>query len=196
MPVSAHRIARITPGVSMKLETQAAFARRLGKDKSHVTRLKQAGRLVLRDGQVDVEASLDLLKATESPLARDEANRERLAEARAEQTVDLKSERADAGLRRALAQAEKMEHDAAMAGLERKRLEGELVPVADVRRAAASCAAAIRQGFESLPDRHAAELAGAPDEQGVHALLAEAIERELDEASRALRTLFSSEGNA
>jgi phage terminase Nu1 subunit (DNA packaging protein) len=49
------------------LLTKAAFARRLGVDRAYVTRLAQAGRLVLtRDGKrVRVAASLQLVKETE-----------------------------------------------------------------------------------------------------------------------------------
>lgn len=48
----------------MTLETRAAFARRIGVNKSTITRAAQAGRLVLRDGLVDVEASLQRWHAT------------------------------------------------------------------------------------------------------------------------------------
>lgn len=49
----------------MTLENKAAFARRLGWNRSTVTRAAQAGRLVLVGNRVDVEASLARLKATE-----------------------------------------------------------------------------------------------------------------------------------
>ena len=45
--------------------SQAAFARHLGRSKSWVTRLKQAGRLVLLpDGRLDVDGSLRRIEAT------------------------------------------------------------------------------------------------------------------------------------
>jgi len=46
------------------LETKAAFARRLGVNKSTITRAEQAGRLVMQGGKVDVEASLARWHAT------------------------------------------------------------------------------------------------------------------------------------
>jgi len=46
------------------LETRAAFARRLGVNKSTVTRAIQAGRLVLHGDRVDVAASLERWHAT------------------------------------------------------------------------------------------------------------------------------------
>ena len=48
--------------------TQYAFARHLGVDRAHITRLKHAGRLVLTpDGQIDVEASEARIAATADP---------------------------------------------------------------------------------------------------------------------------------
>jgi len=46
------------------LESKAAFARRLGVNKSTITRAEQAGRLVMQGGKVDVAASLDRWHAT------------------------------------------------------------------------------------------------------------------------------------
>ena len=52
----------------MSAVSQSEFATLLGKDKSYVTRLKQAGRLVLTaDGQVEVEKSQTLIAATADP---------------------------------------------------------------------------------------------------------------------------------
>lgn len=44
--------------------TRAAFARHMGRHRSWVTRLAHAGRLVERDGLVDVAASLSAIEAT------------------------------------------------------------------------------------------------------------------------------------
>lgn len=50
------------------LTTQSEFAALIGKHKSYVTRLKQAGRLVLTaDGLVDVEKSKAMIAATADP---------------------------------------------------------------------------------------------------------------------------------
>lgn len=64
----------------MSRESKAAFARRLGIDPAHVTRMAQAGRLVVVDGQVEVEASLARMEATKDP-NRDDV-RQRHAQAR------------------------------------------------------------------------------------------------------------------
>ncbi|CAM3827345.1 hypothetical protein [Castellaniella denitrificans] len=49
----------------MTLESKAAFARRLGVNKSTITRAAQAGRLVMEGGEVNVEASLARWHATQ-----------------------------------------------------------------------------------------------------------------------------------
>jgi len=175
------------------LETQADFARRLGHSRAHVTRLKKAGRLVMREGKVVVDASLELLGATESPLARDQANRERLAQQRAEapaQTED--ADLAAIGLRHKMAQIQKLEHEAEMARLERERIEGTLVPIDDVKNAGIDIATATRTALEGLADRYAPELVAVTDTNQAHALLSEAIELVLDELARELGALAKS----
>lgn len=49
----------------MTVESKAAFARRLGVNKSTISRAAQAGRLVMRGDQVDIEASLARWHATQ-----------------------------------------------------------------------------------------------------------------------------------
>jgi hypothetical protein len=66
-------------------ETKSAFARRLGTAPSYITELAQAGRLVLADGQVEVEASLARIEATRDP-NRDDV-RQRHAKARDEKRL-------------------------------------------------------------------------------------------------------------
>lgn len=52
----------------MPLETQSAFAKRLGYSRQYVHQLKVAGRLVLSEGDlIDVDASMALIRATENP---------------------------------------------------------------------------------------------------------------------------------
>lgn len=64
----------------MSSESKSAFARRLGVAPSYVTKLAQEGRLVVVDGQVEVEASLARMEATKDP-NRDDV-RQRHAQAR------------------------------------------------------------------------------------------------------------------
>ena len=62
----------------MTLENQSQFARRLGHDKAYITRLKQAGRLVMENDLVNVEASMARIQATQG-------DRPQVAEFHAEQ---------------------------------------------------------------------------------------------------------------
>lgn len=64
----------------MSRESKSAFARRLGVAPSYVTKLKDEGRIVVVDGQVEVEASLARMEATKDP-NRDDV-RQRHAKAR------------------------------------------------------------------------------------------------------------------
>lgn len=64
----------------MSRESKSEFARRLGVSASYVTKLAQEGRIVVVDGQVEVEASLARMEATKDP-NRDDV-RQRHAKAR------------------------------------------------------------------------------------------------------------------
>ena len=177
----------------MTLESQAAFARRIGKDRSHVTRLKQAGRLVMRDGRIVVEDSLRRLEATESPLPRDAANRERLADAR--ETKNATDETlVAAAQRQKLAQADKMENEAAIAKLERQRLEGSLVAIDDVVHGAATVSATIRTTLEALADRYAPEWSAISDSAQLHARIEEAIEIALGTMDQGVEAVIKDRG--
>lgn len=59
----------------MTRESKAAFARRQGVSHQYVTKLAQAGRLVMADGRVEVEASLARLDATKDPNRADVVQR-------------------------------------------------------------------------------------------------------------------------
>lgn len=179
----------------METETQAAFARRLGKDRSHVTRLKQAGRLVMEGKRVVVNASLTRLEATESPLPRDIANRDRLAAERGDQgareannadALDVKGELETVGLEMKRNQAAKLAAEAEISQMERDKMAGRLCVVDEVRAAGLRIGSTIQSTFESLPDRYAAELAAATDTSQAHAMLVEAVELALRTCSKTI----------
>lgn len=134
----------------MTTETQTQFATRLGVDKSHITRLKQAGRLVMTDGKVDVEASLQCIKETEG--GRDDVAA-RHAEARGGETKKPDESRVSAQTRKEMAQAD-------IAEMERDKLRGKLIDREQVEMALDDVVAFARQGLENLPHRVAARLVG------------------------------------
>lgn len=164
----------------MTTATQAEFAAILGKDKSYVTRLKQAGRLVMvqtPDGErVDVEKSQALIAATADP------SRGAAVEARANE--QMRHERAvpapdSIGNSYQQAKAVNEKYKALTAKAEYETLIGKLVDADEARLFAADLAASFRGALEILPDRLAPELVPLSDTEAVRAVLVESFEQVL-----------------
>lgn len=173
-----------------QLLKQAAFAKAQGWHKSTVTRLKQAGRLVMVGGRVDVVASLARIEETGG--MRDDVA-ERHATERAQKTAATGREGAgegrdkggpaktapatDADLprgeTRADAQARKEAALADLAEMEVWQKRGELIPKDDVDLALRSFGASVRAKLDVVADQLAPLLAPVQDLDEVHALLAE-----------------------
>lgn len=66
----------------MTTESRADFARRMGWNRSSVTRAVQDGRVVLIGGRVDVDASMEKINALASPSAHHRAHAQQLVEDR------------------------------------------------------------------------------------------------------------------
>jgi len=174
----------------MTTATQSEFAALIGRNKSHVTRLKQAGRLVLTDdGLVDVEKSQKLIAMTADPsradavAARDQA-RASLAGDGGADTGSPAPERA-AQLSQAEhignsyqgARALKEKYNALTAKLEFEQASGKLVEADAARLFAADLAATFRGALEILPDRIAPELVELSDTETIRAVLVESFEQ-------------------
>ncbi len=164
--------------------TQAEFSRLQGVDKSHVTRLKQAGRLVTVDGKVDVEASRALIAQTAdtrySSKTAQNAQQGDNASAKVSTPQD-QTERAAMSLQ--AARAVKENYTARMAKLLFERESGKLVEADAVRLFAADLGATFRSSLEILPDRIAAELVPLNDTDSIRAVLVEYIEQILSDLS-------------
>lgn len=147
------------------LVTQAEFAAILGCDKAYVTRLKQAGRLVMADGKVDVEASKKRIEETSDP-------------SRAEHGKSASPSIAfnEAKARNELAKAE-------IAEMERDKMRGTLVDADEVKRFASNLGATFRGALEILPDRIAPELVPLSDADAIRAVLVDAFEQILSDLS-------------
>lgn len=185
----------------MILETQAQFARRLHKDRAHVTRLKQAGRLVLAaDGRVDVEASLARIDATRGARFDVEA---RFAAQRAESlplelpapdtapesAQDPTAIRIDLDeIGRRTRHAQMLEREAVARIREREEQEqaGLLIRRAAVVKAASDAVAIILNAAETLPDRVAPLLLNLNDPVRIRALLRDEVEQLLATVSQQL----------
>lgn len=173
------------------------FARLQGWRPSYVTKLKQAGRLVLTDtGRVDVDASVARIKASEDP-NRDDV-RKRHAEARdaakseSNDASPPRSEAADrAGQSYTTSRAVKERYLALNAKLEYERAAGQLVETATVQRAGTEVGAVLRGALENLPDQLAPLLAegDADREARIYAHLRDHAEQILTEISRKLEAL-------
>lgn len=185
-------------------ETTASFskfARLQGWSPSYVTKLKDAGRLMLTvDGKrVRVEASLVRIKETESGQPQHVASREHQQKRRTgtvapdkvpnvpkadNETIPPRGTRAAAERREAFARAEMREIALA-------RLRGELVETAAVRAAGTEAGTALRAAIENLPDHLAPILAeGDPErEQRIRAHLVEHLGGVLTEVSDKLKKL-------
>ena len=172
------------------------FARILGGVKpGYVSQLKADGRLVMaEDGKrVRVAESLQMIADTRDPsklgvIRRHAAARAAEADAAPATTPEADDPADDAldGLGRTFHEARaRREHYQA---LEAKRAyEVAIGKVVDAREVASIVSAAVvtlRTRLESLPDLLSPQLVGLQDEARARALLAEAIEHALDEASR------------
>ena len=177
------------------------FARLLGGVKpGYVSQLKRDGRLVMaEDGKrVRVAESLQLIKDTRDPSKVGAVRRH--AAARAAETsapaapppeTDDPADDALDGLGRTFHEARaRREHYQA---LEAKRAYevaiGKVVDAREVANVVSGAVVTLRTRLESLPDLLAPQMVGLPDEGRARALLAEAIEHALDEASRQFSAL-------
>ena len=141
-----------------QLINQSEFARLQGWDKSHVTRLKQAGRLVMVEGKVDVEASLEMLRQSDDPARQDVKDRHAgqrggvggvhgQMPGKVSHTADFNHARA----RNETAKAELAEMEAA-------KMRGSMVESEAVRLFAADLGATFGNGLDNLADRVCGQL--------------------------------------
>lgn len=162
----------------MTTATQAEFAATLGKDKSYVTRLKQAGRLVLTaDGLVDVEASQARIAATADPSRAASVEARQAGATTPKQAASPANEAIGNSYQTAKAVNEK--YKALTAKLEYEKASGKLVDAEAATLFAADLAATFRSALEVLPDRLAPELVPLNDTETTRAVLVESFEQVL-----------------
>lgn len=165
-------------------ETRAEFARRLGVNKSTVTRAAQAGRLVLtEDGRVLVAASL--ARWQESRAGRDDvAARHAAARGAAVASATppaTQGTNATAGVPeaagRAQARADAIDYENRMLRLEMALRRGQRYPLAELKREAHGIGGMMRAGFERLVDTTAPRLSVAPDDAARRQILRDELRR-------------------
>lgn len=160
--------------------SQAEFARQIGVDRAHVTRLKQAGRLVMtEDGKVDVEASRSRIAATADPnrddvAARHAAGRDSKVSPRDTAPPPATPAPEDkVGNSYQAARAVKEKYLALDAKIDYEKKVGNLIPKEDVDAALKAMGAAVRSAMEIFPDQVAPIVAPVLDLEEVHNLLAQ-----------------------
>lgn len=177
----------------MTTESRADFARRMGWNRSSVTRAVKDGRVVLVDGMVDVEASLAKIDALASPYAHHRAHAQQLEDERAQKAAGdapaqpMAHEGLEAlNLRLKRAEADKREHEAEMARMERETMAGNLIAREDVEFALDDFGATLRSLMENLADRLAPVVHPLQSMEETHAALAEAAQDVLQTMNESL----------
>ena len=167
----------------MTLETKANFARRMDWNRSSVTRAATDGRVVMREGMVDVEASLQKIEALASPYAHHRAHAIQLEDNRVAKTeapapteppevAKTKSENAESlNLRLKTAEANKREHEADIVRMDREFRAGNLLAREDVEFALDNYGATLRGLLENIADRMAPMIRPLQTLEEVHAAL-------------------------
>lgn len=136
--------------------SQQDFAKLLGKDKSYVTRLKQAGRLVMTEaGLVDVDKSLELIKSTSDPARADNGQN---SPPKSAVSNDLKNEAVGSSYQ--TSRAIKARYEALAAKQDYEKSSGQLIERGKVEVALADVVSFARQSIENLPMQVAASLVG------------------------------------
>ena len=155
----------------MTYAKQAEFARQIGYDKSRITQLKRAGRIVMSlDGKrVDVEASLARMAETADPgrmdvTERHAANRQAAGKVIAPRSPPAQDAPTDIALGidpsgRAKAKALLMHFENSSLKLEMALRRGLRFERAAVKREATSLGAMLRAGIERVIDQTAPRLA-------------------------------------
>ncbi len=161
----------------MLTASQSQFANLIGVHKSHVTRMKQAGRLVLLDnGMVDVLLSKQRIAETADPARQDVAERHAMGRGDTQASKNKTNGFNEAKTRRETAEAE-------MAEIKLGVARRELLDAAEVRLFAADLGATFRAALESLPDRLAHELVPLHDADAIRAVLVDTFEQLLGDLS-------------
>jgi hypothetical protein len=188
----------------MTTESKAAFARRMGWHRSSVTRAADAGRIVLEGDLVDVEASLEKIKISGSSEPHHLAHAAQLEEQRQAQTAPMVEQHPaqtapepvkiearhtidELNLRIKAADADKREHEADIARMDREQRAGNLIAREVVDFVLNDYAASLRSLMETRADRLAPVIYPLQSMEEVHAALTEADENILHEMTAAMK---------
>lgn len=177
----------------MTLESKTKFAKRLGIHKSHLSRGKSLQWLVMVGDMVNVEESIERREMFASSDPHHMAHALRLVEERAYKAITTPPDSAvpPAGAaesaetlvavqyRRAKADADKREHEAEIARMDREIKAGNLLAREDVQFALDDFGATLRGLMENLPDRLAPVMYPLQTLEETHAALYQASQEVL-----------------
>lgn len=166
----------------MTWETKSDFAKRLGINKSHLSRGKALEWLVLENGLVNVEESLRRREAWASPQPHHRAHAAALEEGRQQPNADaqkagsatLHSDMEELNKRLKAAEVNKREHEAEKARMEAETMAGNLIAKEDVDFALDDFGASLRSLMENFADRYAPVIHPLQSLDDVHRALDEA----------------------
>ncbi len=170
--------------------TQAQFARHLGVDRAHITRLKHAGRLVMTDdGHVRVEESEARIAATADPAKDHVAERHAAGRAAAVDGHRPAADTSAIGNSYATARAVKEKYFAMQAKLDYERSVGELIKRDAAAFAMTDAMATLRMQLVALPAIWGDQLAALTDSHEIRVLLEDQINATLEEAAVAMHRI-------
>lgn len=164
----------------VNLVSQAEFSRMIGVDRSHVTRLKQAGRLVMNGKRVDAAASIARIEATKDPNRDDVVARHAAAR---ENTAPPTAKERTGGYDYQYSRAKKESFLADQAELEFKRAAGDLVQRQDFDFVLDDFGASLRARMEILAARLAPVVFPLTTLEETHAAIEEESESVLADLS-------------
>jgi phage terminase Nu1 subunit (DNA packaging protein) len=167
-----------------ELLNQKQFAETIGVAKSYITKLKQEGRLIMVDGKVDVDASIQRINDTRDPNRDDVVARHQQEREAKQQRPETPTDNISSNF--ATARAIKMGFEAKTAKLEYEKATGKLIETEEVRAVAANAGATLRSHLERMPDQLAPELSVENNQDRIHALLVEHIEYALQQVTKAM----------
>ena len=158
----------------MNLLKQNDFAKQLGVKPSYVVQLKSAGRLVINDGMVDVDASLKLIAETADPdkvgvVERHAQEREQKLNGMPSPTLDEMTGKAGSAYQQARAMKEK--YFAMGAKIAYEKEVGLLLVASEVRFAVADGDTILCNRIESMFYALAPQLADERDEGKILAMM-------------------------
>lgn len=154
------------------LLNQSQFAARIGQSRQYVSKLKQAGRLVMDGEKIDAEASVALIAQTSG--TRDDV-KERHAQTRSASAGEVPQAVIDSMEKarrvKAVSEARRVAAQADREEMERDRMAGDLIAREDVDAAMKFIGATIRALLDVFPDQVAPVIAPVTDMNECHAML-------------------------